>query len=1169
MKSVIGYSILLLWLLSQSDDVVNCDTLKLPDLYRLEGKISWSLVDDSLKAESWDVFYFKESVDQVKKRSSVSIGPDDTDFTRYLDFNSPYGIEVNSEGSCQKRMNLVDFVDPMDDFMKEMFDRWISEREQSIIGPSAILDILLRKNGDADLFQNEKIVSLLGMELKVYEKMIKFDENIEISLKLMKFASEQSNELKSFLFIEGSCKNVAEAKTSTFKLEIDNYEVISKSHTLEMDSLEKEFNLPLAKGCSKYLSHLSTNISGKSVQFKFQTIEPSGQELMLYYDMRSGHMRLDIDKPQEYLVWDFNKGLLYANQLLFMSPNNDTKPNERICVVLDVGDDKQLPFSMRPYVELPRAYYSITHLMGASTLVPMGYDNINGFPCIVYEQLLDNPPFLFGLTKLERETETQAVQSYLVQFYVLQSPATQSIIEDELTIDYQDTPKILNFSPVRIALYRRKKAQNPQDKHDDDFELLRMYDVEDFSWDLEATEVRRADLFRAPVCTYERSNQTRLDFELFFDEVYTKDAKISRQTLAKNSQLVEDSLIDKVSSLLGFDRMHLVENKFQVFQTHSELELTLSETRPARQMKFYATGKRPRDYENITYTAYNERSCLMNGALGDRIKSVLFCAMDDLTVTSLNNCIQILDQIPTIQPLDPPSPDAHSKPTERCFVYTFEPEEKVDELEHLIESIDLIKQQNLQLKIEKAKQEDSFDLTAFVHNFGVTYEMNTVEIDHYTYNILNSTNPLSSDGSLRARSLRTVKNLDYRSRSECENVCHLDPNCHSYSYCNTKPSDSDERQAQCIISRLDLVESAVEKQYVISNVVADISNGDKFELIDNKACKLYEHNYLGVYKQTNEFLRIEKTNQARYPREQNAESCAHASFHRELTNSSYITPMFAYCPGIKRCIIGKQLTDLRESNKNKNNTRNDDESQYTSCMLYSRRYETYFVVGTKVLKLTQDTKRQIRHPSQHLDDCSRACIQQYRSMCSSMDYCSQDNLCLINSHNSSTTSENDLEIRAGCLHYDRNFMIESNTSGAGPSHEDEAGSSSGMSLTWQYVLFGAAIIILVSLGILAGFPAGSRLYRRFTRAQDAARLMRSQAQQEASIESNSQGNDTTTNTTTTAATNNRPRSRLSLRSMFSSDQYSYQEFPSPDLEGMTELNATQLSNMSNNRNTVA
>lgn len=1151
-----------------------CDpSTQLPERYKSEGKITWTINYGSQR-ESKEL-YFTETIDGKLGQASVTIGESLCEANRYVVVHGRETFQVKEHEGCVG-YSSGNFVDLINNFANKMFsiDSQISFKPQYQIGPTGLIKILLGLNGQNDLFANAKSVSYRNIDCKVFISNITLQEGVYATFSLYKPTYLDKNDIVNFITFKANSQNSYTNTRTSFIIQIYNFEDIQ-----DASKIKNDFNLPLAQGCSQLLSAYKPHqVDEKFFQMQIKTSKPKESEISIYYDGIAQLLRHDLqmEEHKQSLIWDLNSGFLFGKQFfenpIKTSSNEpvDLENGELDCAIIDTkasGDD--LPASLRPYAQRLDALT----ILGAESISFIGSSNLRGVPTLIYETILDEPPFVFGMGKLELSLFN--AKHYLVQFHLM----------DIYGASENDHSAALNrFWPIQMSLYGFKAAANNDYS---EYKLMKLFDIEEFRWNFDGTDFRPGQLFLAPECTEKVANSKyRLEFDLFINECHANPDEQHKNILSQQSAKIEYSLINQIVDVnLNVSRMHLLHYEMQTLQTHLDFDLSLSEFAQPLGVKFMGLGKWDTNSKTISIHEPNEQACLIRGSLSNRVTGVFYCINTKrFTSSRYANCYMILDDDPILVPKQ----DDDDEDT--CYGYSYRYDMVTNsgrddnmKLNHILDSVNTMihtKPFKLQLLLPDKRNEIVHARTI---DYDVTYEMLPQRVLGYSYNIANSTNPDGKE-SLFVKSLRTFDTLNTKSRLECETYCHLDGNCHSYSYCNQMTNST---LRKCILSSLDIVESNVNHQLALispkqkQKVVHDIATDIYFDLLESDSCSIFEHNYLAIYRQTHEFLHVKRELMPQFYTGKTAQECAHKLLHMEektqldpngQANPSHKLGMFAYCPLAQKCIfredfINKSLVVDTYHNANNYNVNDDDIMNYNSCQLYRKKYQTYFTMSAQVLKL--NSEYQVALEANNLEQCSRACWDRGSRACHSFDFCSSSKQCYVNSIHSSLLKKSDLELRQGCLHYAINPQYDSAQAGRDSADADaDAEATQRKRKIGRFFLNSFIIIILMSLGLIAGLSVGIVWHRQIVKN----RINRHAREQDEQYSINN-------NPSTYGTANDQERyssitSRISLRSILSprnwystSSNLSYQEFNSLN-SNYVDSNDRASENSINNDNNI-
>lgn len=772
---------------------------------------------------------------------------------------------------------------------------------------------------------------------------------------------------------------------------IENFENVEKFDT----NLKKDFNLPLSKGCSRYL----TQVTPKSQpQLSMDYKQMWGvRSFLLAYDHSAGYMRKELI-GKSISVWDLNEELLYhieeeAPELLTLTYSKIG--NTQSCSVLHVSDEKLSPY-YRPY-EKAGEPFDVLKLLGASKLSYMGRGSVRDLPCRIYETILDSPPIIFGLQAAPE------IDHYIVQYYLLQG---QQDIEKLKT--REDLQTNIDFWPAKIVLNGRNKNWGT-------VEFLDQLDVYDFYWSLDGWDKKASQLFMASECFDDDDEQLRLEMALAFDRVHKGAvAAEDKALLPFNKFRLEFELINDLVGLFQISKLHLVEYELKLSPSHVNLDLVIGDRRDYRNLVYVGQGRLPNEdsyrSNRLVQTGISEEACVMLSSLITDISMVLYCSGRDMS----DQCLAIYDENePTFEH------DQGDKQTPSCHVYWFTSTGVPKR------ATEMVLQKSASLHKHPfefvAKAQDglrSITLDGEVKYYDISREIQLVSIDNYKFAF---DDDISSGSNQNVRSLNTIT---YRSESDCARMCNIDVTCRSYSYCSSK------QDHPCILSKLDVRSSKIRDQLVRSSspiqtnsrITVNGDGGDKYQLQLVDQCDIYERNYLNMFRQTDEIIRLDGSIANQYQSTPTTFECAKQSvdLETEAKSHNHHIAMFAYCATLNICLLDQNLFTVSSGDQPDDDGASGEEDELI-CRLYRKKYQTYFEVSPEVLVIEPE-KQVALDKLKTVEECARACWVKFGQVCASFDYCSPST-CLINQIGTQS-GEAKSEARSGCLHYERDLELE-------------------------------------------------------------------------------------------------------------------------------------------------
>lgn len=789
-----------------------------------------------------------------------------------------------------------------------------------------------------------------------------------------------------------------------------------------------DFNLPFGKGCSGFVESLQPDVTSQSFSLKYQQ-QTRGESILMAYDHVGGYLRKEYS-ADIMSVWDINENLMYhvdgTTASLFKSYT--TYPAElKTCSVMDVSDDK-LGSAFRPY-QKSQMSLDVLKMIGASFVGYLGRTTVRDLPCLVFESIVTEPPAIFGLTEEQMDKKKTGTRDYIVQFFVLQG---------KTTLDRDHVVPENSFWPARIVLFRRLLDITK-------IEFIDQLEVYDFYWSLDGWDKKGTRLFMAQECFDDEDEQVRLDTAITFDRVhkgYTKSEDML--LLPMNKFKLEFDLIKNIFDIFQISRMHLIDYSLKLKPHHVNLNMVIGDRKEDKKLVYYGEGQLPeRDsYESnrVVLTRYSEISCVLISSQMPDISLVLHCPSDPTSDQNVPTCVAVYDEHePTISNFNDKESDSDSKKV--CQVYRFEESTIAKRGTNIVhDKAELLYSHPIEFVANVPKVAGKTELLkGMINNYDISQETKLITIDRYMFVVdkdKDGERVESDKGSENTighnQRVRSFDSITYKSAEDCAKMCSLDAHCRSYSYCSNKYAN-----LRCILTSLDLRNSKIQEQLVNSklNDNKEIQvlgyDTEKYTLKLESSCNIYEHDYLNVFRQTDEIIRVDKSVAKQFQKASTTFECAKQSVDLESSSAEHHVAMFAYCAVANTCIMDENLFATGKSAANDESGDDDDEDerkkantdQEIVCRIYRKRYQSYFGVSTKVLKRDSFKEKQVELSFNSVEDCARACWIPLGEVCASFDYCSPSS-CLINQVGLKDIDENELEARESCLHYERDLILD-------------------------------------------------------------------------------------------------------------------------------------------------
>lgn len=824
---------------------------------------------------------------------------------------------------------------------------------------------------------------------------------------------------------------------------IDFYNVESFDGVGEkFDKMRDDFNLPFGKGCSGFVEQIQPDVTSQSFSLKYEQ-QSRGETILMAYDHIGGYLRKE-PSEDEMSVWDINENLFYHIDKTAPSFKSYTSYSGEmlICSVMDVYDDK-LGSAFRPYEKSEKSL-DVLKMLGASFVGFLGRSTVRDLPCLVFESIVTEPPVIFGLTEDQSNKKKTKTRDYIVQFYILEGKRSYSR-------DISLLPEN-GFWPARIVLFRRLLDQVT-------IEFVDKLEIYDFYWSLDGWDKKGTRLFMAEECFDDEDEQLRLNAAISFDRIHKGYTKFEDMILLPmNKFKLEFYLINVIFDNFQISKMHLVDYTLKLKPHHVDLNMIIGDRKEDKKLVYYGEGQLPEpdSYETnrVILTGLSEMSCVLKSSHIQDISLVVYCPKDLIFNTDYSTCIAIYDQHePTISSSNHDKFDAK---TQVCQIYRFEEStiaKKGTNIVHNQAESLYLKPINFVAQVPNVPGKlDS--LKGVIKNYDISQEVKLVTIDRYMFvvdnNNIEQEQQLTSDKTNNDiqeqqqlsvghnHRVRSFDSITYKSVEDCARMCNLDAHCRSYSYCSNKSANRE----RCILSSLDIRNSKVLEQLVNLNLDSNnqiqINGNDnqKYNLKLESSCNIFEHNYLSMFRQTDEIIRIDRSIANQYKKALTTFDCAKQSVDLESSSSEHHVAMFAYCTVSNTCLMDENLFSISSGNLEYNNTdrdkENDDEKRKDAaksdhelvCRIYRKLYQTYFEVSAKILRKETFADKQDKLPFNNVEECARACWIPLGEVCASFDYCSPGS-CIINRIGlKDVDTSNDVETSEGCLHYERDLKLD-------------------------------------------------------------------------------------------------------------------------------------------------
>jgi len=785
--------------------------------------------------------------------------------------------------------------------------------------------------------------------------------------------------------------------TTDFRITIDYFDIIAfGEHQLDqwqLDMMREEFNLPLGSGCSESVTKVNLDhIEAQTFSLGYKVASSSETEFYAY-DHENRLLRKDV-VGRSVSIWDLNEDLLYhINKDSFRYQDS----NKQLCSVSQVRDIK-LSRIYRPYDTNGRAF-DVLNMLGAKNIAFMGKGRVRDLSCLIYETILPSPPPIFASAVTPISSPSKV--DFIVQFHLLEDNIPTGSKEHELSER--------NFWPAKITLFRRVGTK---------IDYIDHLDIYDFYWSLEGWPTKQGAMFMASECFDEDDEQIRTELSIVFRDVHDGSSREAHRLLMSYNKfkLEADLIKDITSDIFKISPMHLVEYELKFRPNHLTMEMVLADRSAIKELLYFGTGSLPDtdvySQNRIDSQGNTEESCVLSSSLIIDASFVVYCpptADQDSLCTAVYGGIEpVIEQYVGAD---------STKPVCRVyrFLSAFNP----------IKSLQNVRSKSSNLYDHKVSfaarlpedRNQNEVLEGLIKDYDLRQQVRLVVVSNYKFFI----DPFAADKS----SNKNVRSFDYtlgetyESEGDCARVCHLDATCRSYSYCSSKVAN------RCIVSTLDVRASKVQDQLVNSlapeNGTALLSvsgqQGTKFDIELADRCNIYERNYLNIFRETSETVRLKYLLSYQFKTTPTPFDCAKESVDLELADPEHHVAMFAYCGQSKTCLLDENLFKPVDGDWAAEDT--GTTTRELICQVYRKKYQTYFKLSGHVLKRKEEQQVEVALAS--VEECARACWNQYGQVCASFDFC--PNTCLINKV-SAESSGVELEVRSKCLHYERDANLD-------------------------------------------------------------------------------------------------------------------------------------------------
>lgn len=883
------------------------------------------------------------------------------------------------------------------------------------------------------------------------------------------------------------------------KLTIDYYDMeqLNGHDASEFQEMERDLSLPFGAGCSEFVEpKISPNSPVQS--FIMSYYQASVQSpLTLAYDSDRGYLRRELYSRGFVSIWDLNENLLYSldthsstasmvdvesSASLDNPLTGNPQASAVACSVLRV-DDPSLGFAQRPVAVISDGQegkpMDIFNFLGAKSLAYMGRSMVRDMFCSVYEVIVDQPPPVFA-RNVDLEDRHKGSFDYIVQFYLLR---TGTVFEDKNLATKE-------FWPARINLIKRHKSSGVMVKTYDSLE------ISDFHWGLFGLPLKPSELFMAPECFDLDDEQVKvellLDFKLNGHKIRATGAE-QLNALRENRYQLELEITNDLFRTFGISRLHLTDFELTLRLNDAMVNLVVSDRNDDKKLVYSGrgdlsgrsnSGQQSDDNTILLTGAQDEESCV---TLASHITGVTMAVWYPYVSNSNEKptCYAVLgNTVPIVKTVANASSSAKAtSPFEEPaglggHVYRFEEAQPpAGATQRWTEWRDLLHDYEFSF-LARVGDGPRDTYTVMVQSFELDKKMSLLTVHNYKYSL--SSNDLDHEPPATPK-VRAFTQMSYNNLGDCARMCNLDVTCKSYSYCaklpKTKtPADqvSIQEEERCLLSSLDIRESSVNEQLLTAQLVnntvtiRDLRMGGtgKYHLDLTRSCVIHEKDYLDSYSETGERLTMPSSDAHKFQTSSSATECAKFALDVEGKQDYVVSHTIAYCPDTQVCLLDSNLFATVKEAQQANLAQQEDaefaqdegdsatainREPISTCLVYRRKYQTFFHVTQQVLrrpKIGDKLEDAVRMQSMFdqiplelgtVEECARACWNQFGQVCASFDYCSSESLCLINSIavNDTNTGDDSLqqqtvndklaklvEKRMGCLHYERDLRLD-------------------------------------------------------------------------------------------------------------------------------------------------
>lgn len=1056
---------------------------RVPDQFETMGRVTLSFTKDGQNRKSQ--FAFEEVYDAVNKRSRVKIGHIGQDPNVYYYVNGIVSVENHV---CKNHQtNKFQLVPELSWFTSEVFSKFDIEPDIYYeIGPTGIRSLLAKILGGTDYKLSSTDMVFRNMPTDLYKKVIVFEkENLVFLSELyhMKPNAEQTGLFDAFKYLNGvkdklylrvtvtpNGKTPLDFDRAMFTFDINDARTFDDN---DLEEMESKLLLPVDCGTFK-VEKIITMMEPQSFSLIMKQASKN-TDVLVAYDHQHNYLRREtLGKSVD--VWDIKEELMYHLDDGTTGSFGDIYGKgalAEVCSVLKV--DKVYCPLFRPFKN-PKESLGVLEFIGADNLVYMGQSMMYGKPVYVYESFRYNKsaPAIFG-SKDDNIAHPDPAQ-YVTRFYFAMGKRLPGSKPEPIDGD--------KFLPILIQLYWRSVDTNA-------FELLDVLQISDFHWSLFGWDKKPGEMFMVPECFSTENDQLRIEMILKFDNVHGSGnvSEENREILDHNKFALENSLIDNIFTNFDASKMHLIDYELNFRPHHVEFNFVIADRKSEKNViqlgRNYMTSPECSESQGCIElpAARYHHDCVATGSLISNVGVVAFC---DNKVIRETKCRVYKD---SAKPKYSKAPDTGND-DEKCELYQFD---KVDEppkkatvnFNQFKSTLDGYK---LDFEAAIPGKTEKLSLRGHVVSYDVQRETFKETMPNHRFVVARNSTKGFEDGYL---SLGGTKSI-----GDCERLCNLEADCRSFSFCSKSENDANK----CIISRLDLGGNDIEKLIYEARptivdgqpeITLDLSKGQSvkftqtYTLRKEDGCSINGRNFLGMFSQTDEFLRIPKVKSSQLITAQSAADCARVAVaHDKATETEEAKPnsMFAYCAQTNNCLVEKDnLVDLVSEKDTKTKSKDQDDlvsqkdiDQEMMCSVFRRKYQTYFHMSIPVVVPDESWQQQQIVSGSTVEECSHSCWMEFGESCHSFDFCSGQNGCFINKV---ATSDVRTEAKSGCLHYERDLQLDEMRREHMIGRHQLLNPSTGGGFSFGQLMMFSFLLLPMAGGLFIGIAANNHLDR--------------------------------------------------------------------------------------------